>query len=160
MVAAKLLPTPDAWITCADAYLAQLDRLVTPSAATGRQPGRHGVLAGSGRYDPAESGRSQRGDNLAAWHDLLLERLPDYDAAYRLDRIAEHPALASTRSAIVMFRARVALLAGNDERARELITAGLENLPGHTGFYHFAAEIGAAIPERAKKVMNARRPAG
>lgn len=43
-VAARLLPTPGAWITCADAYLAQLDRLVTPSAAPGRQSSRRGVL--------------------------------------------------------------------------------------------------------------------
>lgn len=109
---------------------------------------------------PAEFERSQRGDNLATWHDLLLERLPDYDAADRLDWIAEHPALASTRSDIVMFGTRVALLAGDDERARGLITAGLENLPGHTGFYHLAIEIGAVIPENAKKVMDMRRPTG
>lgn len=159
-VAARLLPTPDAWITCTDAYLAQLDRLVTPSAAPGRQSSRRGVLISSGSCDPAEFGRSRRGDNLEAWHNLLLERLPDYDAADRLDRIAEVPALASTRSDIVMFRTRVALPAGDDERARELITAGLENLPGHIGFYQLAVEIGAAIPENAKKVVDMRRPVG
>lgn len=156
-VVAKLLPTPDAWIACTDAYLEQLDRNAPTSAAPARRSGR-GVAAGFTGNDPTEFERARRGDNLAAWHDLLLERLPDYDAADRLNRIAEHPALASNKSEIVAFRTRVLMLAGDDERARTLITAGLAELPGHAGFYQLAVDIGAEIPGNARRVMDGRRP--
>lgn len=83
----------------------------------------------------------------------MWERLPDYDAADRLVRIAEHRALASTRSAIVVFQARVAMLDGEVERAREIVTAGLGQLPGHVGFHRLAVEIGAEIPDNARRVL-------
>ncbi|WP_194899201.1 hypothetical protein [Catenulispora pinisilvae] len=154
-VVVKLLPTPDAWIACTDAYLEQLDRLTPTSTPTGRRSSR-GVLTGVSSYDPTEFERSRRGDDLSVWHDLLLERLPDYDGTDRLIRIAEHPALASASSDIVAFQARVALLVGDSQRARALITAGLERLPGHAGFHLLAAAIGAEIPDTAQRVIRRR----
>ena len=154
-VVAELLPAPDAWMVCTDAYLEQLDRRTPASTPTGQRSSR-GMLVGSGGHDPTEYDRSRRGDDLSAWHDLLLERLPDYGGTDRLIRIAEHPALASARSGIITFQARVALLVGDGERARALITAGLEQLPGHTGFHRLAAEIGAEIPDTAQRVIGRR----
>ena len=154
-VVAKLLPTPDAWMACADAYLEQLDRRTPTSTPKGGRSSR-GVSVGLGGHDPAEYARSRRGDDLSAWHDLLLERLPDYGGTDRLIRIAEHPALASARSGIVTFQARVALLVGDSERARALVTAGLEQLPGHAGFHRLAAEIGAEVPATAQRVIGRR----
>jgi hypothetical protein len=146
-VIAGLLPDPDSWIACADAYLVQLDRLAPPARA-----GR----GGSSSYARVDYARARRGDDLTVWHSMLLERLPDYEAADRLVRIAEHPALASTRSDIVAFQAKVALLGGDTERARALIGAGLVELPGHQEFHRLAAEIGAELPENARRVIASR----
>ncbi|MBS2532951.1 hypothetical protein KGQ20_09200 [Catenulispora sp. NF23] len=154
-VVAELLPDPDAWIACADAYLAELDRFADPAPSP--RWGSPGYLSVShGGFDHAAFVREQRGNDLAAWHELLLERLPDYDAADRLARIAEHPALASTRSKIVILKTRLALADGNVEQAHTLISAGLEKLPGHQGFYNLAVEIGAELPEAARRVFAER----
>lgn len=154
-VVAELLPDPDAWIACADAYLAELDRFADPAPSPRR--GSPGCLSIShGGFDHGAYVREERGNNLAAWHELLLERLPDYDAADRLARIAEHPALASTRSESVVLKTRLAYADGDVEQAHALISAGLEQLPGHQGFYDLATEIGAELPEVTRRVFAQR----
>ncbi|WP_194893632.1 hypothetical protein [Catenulispora pinisilvae] len=156
-IVAELLPDPAAWIACVDAYLAELDHLA--ESPPGQRMGSHGYISVSVRHGDFDHGafdREERGNDLAAWHELLLERLPDYDAADRLARIAEHPALASTRSEIVVLKTRLAFADGDVEQAHTLINAGLRELPGHQGFFNLATEIGAELPEAARQVFAQR----
>ena len=92
-VLARMLRGPDMWVSFADAYLEALDR-VADGAARGR----------SGRDTTFD--RDQRAADLAEWHRLLLDRLPNYDAEDRLDRLAGHPALGGPELRFV--RERVA----------------------------------------------------
>lgn len=83
-VLARALEAPDMWVTFADRYLDALDH--------------------------ADGGRNlqldQRTWDLAEWHDLLMDRLPDYDADDRLDRLARHPALGGPE--LTFFQAKLA----------------------------------------------------
>jgi hypothetical protein len=151
-VLARLLPNPDAWVTCADRYLEALDQLA--GAPRAKTPA--GVLFGSGSgFDESAYRRDRRTANLSAWHELLLERLPDYDAADRLDRLATHPALGGAE--LLLLRARRARQTGALDQARALTTEALNQLPGHQELLAFAAEIGADLPERAQRVLATRR---
>lgn len=87
--------------------LTRSGRLARPRCLAAGPPGdaRRGVPAGGGSgFDPDGYRRSRRTVNLSAWHGLLLERLPDYDAADRLDRLAAHPALGGAE--LLLLRAR------------------------------------------------------
>lgn len=150
-VLARLLPTPDAWVNCADRYLKALDQF------TAQPSGAHaGILFGSGSgFDIGDYHRSHRTADLAAWHDLLLDRLPDYDAGDRLDRLVVHPALGGPE--LLLLRARRARQTGAMDQARALATEALERLPGHHELLAFAAEIDARLPERAKRVIASRQ---
>lgn len=151
-VLARMLPNPDAWVTCADSYLDALDRLAAGAPGNPSQ----GILYGSGSgFDPDDYRRSRRTANLSAWHGLLLERLPDYDAADRLDRLAAHPALGGAE--LLLLRARRARQTGALDLARALTTEALDQLPRHQELHTFAAEIGADLPERAQRVLATRR---
>jgi len=91
----------------------------------------------------------------AAWHDLLLDRLPDYDAGDRLDRLAIHPAFGGPE--LLLLRARRGRQTGAMNQARALAAEALETLPGHHELLAFAAEIDAELPERAKHVIASRQ---
>lgn len=150
-VLARLLPTPEAWVTCADRYLEALDHL---AAARAEAPGRILFGGGSG-FNESAYRRARRTANLSTWHSLLLERLPDYDAADRLDRLATHPALAGAE--LLLLRARRRRQTGALDEARALTTEALDTLPGHHELLAFADEIGASLPERAQRVLASAR---
>ncbi len=150
-VLARLFPTPDAWVNCADRYLEALDQLAAQPRGA-----QVGVLFGSGSgFDAGTYHRSRRAADLAAWHDLLLDRLPDYDAGDRLDRLVIHPAFGGPE--LLLLRARRARQTGAVDQARALAAEALEKLPGHHELLAFAAEIDAELPERAKRVIASRQ---
>lgn len=139
----RLLQDPGAWVDCADAYLEALDRIAETDPATARRT-----------YGSADFARKQRAGQLAEWHEMLLARLPDYDAADRLDRLTVHPALAGAEA--LLLRARWAHHNRETDRARSLVHQALEELPGHDELHMFAAEIGAALPPQARRVAERR----
>lgn len=89
--------------------------------------------------------------DLAEWHGLLLDRLPDYDAEDRLDKIAEHPTLGGPE--LTFFQAQLARHRGELDRARRLVHECLTRLPGHRAFQRVAIEIDAVLPERARAIL-------
>lgn len=135
-VLADMLRGPDAWVEFAEAYLLALD-----GAPQGRRRG-------------ARSGQ-ERAQALAEWNLLLLDRLADTDAEDRLDTLAEHPALAGPEQRYL--QARLAHRHGEVDRARELVEACLQTLPGHHGFLEFAIEIDADLPPRAREIAAERK---
>jgi len=129
----RMLTVPDAWITFAECYLSALDDLATspvPGPST-----RSGAFA-----------LDRRSGVLSRWHDALLGRLIDTEAEEILDRIAVHPALGGPE--LMFFQAKLARRRGDVERAAELITGCLAELPGHSEFLAFAQEIAVARPTR------------
>jgi hypothetical protein len=134
-VLARKLEAPDMWVTFADHYLNALDR-----------------ASGVGDFE-----RSQRTGDLAEWHGLLLDRLPDYDADDRLDKLARHPALGGPE--LKFFQAQLARQRGDLDRARELVHECLARLPGHRAFQEVAIEIDALLPERAREIIESDRHA-
>jgi hypothetical protein len=150
-VLARLLVTPDAWVDFTDRYLEALDRLAPAPHA--QAPGR-GRLASSSAFDESAYRRAGRTAALATWHGMLLDRLPDYDAADRLDRLAVHPALGGAE--LLLLRARWACRNGALDQARALATEALDQLPGHHELLAFATEIGAELPKRAQRVVGSR----
>jgi hypothetical protein len=87
------------WVTVADQYLGALDQ------ASGMR----------------NSEGDRRTGDLAEWHGLLLDRLPDYDADDRLDKVAQHSALGGPE--LTFFQAQLARQRGDLDRARELLLA-------------------------------------
>ncbi len=138
-VLTRMLRGIDAWLDFTDRYLAALDRL--PQGGSGKPAPWH---------DPAGYARSQRTRNLATWHQVLLEQLDDAEAGERLDRLVTHPALNGPE--LLYLRARLDWRRGKADSARGLIRDALDVLPGHGGFRAFAEEIGAELPERARRV--------
>jgi hypothetical protein len=86
---------------------------------------------------------------LALCHELLLDRFVGTDEEGRLDRLTIHPALDGPE--IVDVRARLAHHRGDTGRAHVLMQECLNALPGRREFLDFAAEIGAPLPERARR---------
>lgn len=134
-VLARKLKAADMWVTFADRYLDALDH------------------DGESRTYQ----RDRRAGELAEWHAMLLERLPDYDADDRLDRLVAHPALSGPELTFV--RAKLARQRGDLDRARELARECLTRLPGHPDFQRFAMEIGATLPESARRIVESTRRA-
>jgi hypothetical protein len=128
LVLARMLRVADTWEGFAEQYLRALDERTQSGASTRRF--RH-------------TDRDRAGA-LAEWHGLLLEHLADTEGGL-LDSIATHAALGGPEQTFV--RARLAHRRGNTEAARDLVTGCLRKLPGHQDFRHFAAEIGAQVPE-------------
>jgi hypothetical protein len=132
-VLARKLRAPDMWVTFADHYLDALDR------------------AGATR----DFERDQRTADLAEWHGLLLERLPDYDADDRLDKLVRHQALGGPE--LTFLQAQLARQRGDLDRARRLVCECLARLPGHRDFQQFATETDAPLPARAREMIESRR---
>lgn len=135
-VLARRLEAPDMWVSTADRYLDALDK-----------------ADGARGFD-----RDQRTGDLAEWHGLLLDRLPDYDADDRLDRIAGHRALGGPE--LTFLQARLARRRGDLDRARRLVRECLDRLPGHRAFQEAAIEIGAPLPKRAQEIIESHQHAG
>lgn len=140
VVLARLLRDPGAWVECADGYLRSLDEVVETD------PGRARTF-----YSSVDHRRKDRARDLAEWNGMLLERLADYDAADRLDKLDGHPAFAGAEHRL--FRAKLARKRGETQRARELIEEGLAELPGHAELHDLAAQTDAVVPKRARAVM-------
>ena len=83
---ARLLTTPDMWRTFAESYLEALE------AAGRADPRRPRTIYGT--FDETSYRRKERADDLAAWHEMLLDRFAGSPEDELLDRLAASPALA------------------------------------------------------------------
>jgi hypothetical protein len=143
---ARLLSTPDMWRTFAESYLDALD------AAGRADPGRPHTVYGSS--DQTRYRRYERAKDLAAWHEMLLDRFAGTPEDELLDRLAVSPALAGPE--LTFLRARIAERRGDVTQAATLVTECLKELPGHQGYLDFAVEVGAELPPRARELLSER----
>src|SRR5215472_15300639 len=131
---AGLLTTPDMWRTFAESYLDALD------AAGRADPRRPRTVYGS--FDETRYRRHERTKDLAAWHEMVL------------DRLAVSPALAGPE--LTFLRARIAERRGDVSQAATLVTECLKELPGHQGYLDLAVGVGAELPPRARELLSER----
>ncbi len=143
-VLAPMLTTPDMWAGFADAYLAELDRIVGAERAPTGKAARRGWSSSD-----AEWRRSARTANLARWNSLLFDHVDEE----RRDRLADHPAFGGADADFL--RARAARRRGDSAKARTLIGECLARLPGRDEFVQFAEEIGAELPPQAQEMRAA-----
>jgi hypothetical protein len=143
---ARLLTTPDMWRTFAESYLKAL------KLAGGADPRRPRPVYGS--FDETSYRRKERADDLAEWHEMLLERFAGTPEDELLDRLVASPALAGPE--LIFLRAEIAERRGDVPQAAALVTKCLEELPGHQGYLDFAVEVGAELPPLARKIAAER----
>src|SRR5271165_1051887 len=143
---ARLLATPDMWRTFAESYLDALD------AAGRADPRRPRTVYGSS--DETRYRRHERTKDLAAWHEMLLDRFAGTPVDELLDRLAASPALAGPE--LTFLRARIAERRGDVAQAATLVAECLKELPGHQGYLDFAVEVGAELPPRARELLSER----
>ena len=146
---ARLLTTPDMWRTFAEAYLAALD------AAGRADPKRPRTVYGS--FDETSYHRKERADDLAAWHEMLLDRFAGTPEDEMLDRLVAIPALAGPE--LLFLRARIAERRGNVSQAATLVTECLKEMPGRRSYLDLAVEVGAELPSRARTIAAERAQA-
>lgn len=137
---ARLLATPDMWRMFAESYLEVLD------AAGRADPQRPRTVYGS--FDQTQYHRRERTDDLAVWHEMLLERFTGTPEDDLLDRLVASPALAGP--GLAFLRAKIAAHRGDVARAAVLVTEALKELPGRTDYQDFASEVGAQLPPGAR----------
>jgi hypothetical protein len=142
---ARLLATPDMWRSFAESYLEALD------AAGRADPNRPRRVYGS--FDETRQ-RRERTDDLADWHEMLLERFAGTPEDDLLDRLVASPALAGP--GLVFLRAKTAARRGDVAQAATLVTEALKELPGHAEYQDFAVEVGAELPPRAREMVAER----
>jgi hypothetical protein len=145
---ARLLTTPDMWRTFAGSYLAALE------AAGRADPGRPRIMYGSGTRDETSYWRKERTDDLAAWHEMLLDRFASTPEDELLDRLAASPALGGPE--LIFLRARIAERRGDAAQAAALVTKCLRELPGRQAYLDFAVQVGAELPPRAREIAAER----
>ncbi|MGH3192641.1 MAG: hypothetical protein ACRDPY_28975 [Streptosporangiaceae bacterium] len=143
---ARLLTTPDMWRTFAESYLDALD------AAGRADPRRPRAVYGS--FDETRFRRRERAKDLAAWHEMLLDRFAGAPEDELLDRLAVSPALAGPE--LTFLRARIAERRGDVTQAAALVTECLQELPGHPGYLDLAVEVSAELPPRARELLSER----
>jgi len=143
---ARLLATPDMWRSFAESYLEALD------AAGRADPKRPRSVYGS--FDETRHRRRERADDLADWHEMLLERFAGTPEDDLLDRLAASPALGGP--GLVFLRAKIAARRGDVDQAATLVTKALKELPGHTEYQDFAVEVGAKLPPYAREMVAER----
>src|SRR5271165_466529 len=143
---ARLLATPDMWRTFAESYLDALD------AAGRADPRRPRTVYGSS--DETRYRRHERTKDLAAWHEMLLDRFAGTPEDELLDRLAVSAALVGPE--LTFLRARIAERRGDVTQAATLVTECLKELPGHQGYLDFAVEVGAELPPRARELLSER----
>jgi hypothetical protein len=143
---ARLLATPDMWRTFSESYLRALEE------AGRADPGRPRTVYGS--FDETSHRRKARTDDLASWHEMLLDRFADTPEDGLLDRLVASPALAGPD--LVFLRARIAQRRGDVAQAATLVTKCLTELPGHQAYLDFAVQVGAELPRRAREIAAER----
>ena len=142
---ARLLTTPDMWRTFTESYLAAL------GVAGRADPKRPRTVYGT---DETSYRRKERADDLAVWHEMLLDRFAGTPEDELLDRLVASPALAGPE--LIFLRARIAERRGDVSQAAALVTKCLKEMPGRQAYLDFAAEVGAELPSRAREIAAER----
>ncbi len=143
---ARLLTKPDMWRTFAESYLEALE-------AAGRADLKRPRTV-YGTFDETSHRRKERADDLAAWHEMLLDRFAGTPEDELLDRLVASPALAGPE--LTFLRARIAERRGDVSQAATLITKCLKEMPGRQAYLDFAVEVGAELPARAREIAAER----
>ena len=143
---AGLLSTPDMWRKFAESYLAALD------AAGGADPGRPRTIFGT--FNETSYRRKERTDDLATWHEMLLDRFAGAPEDELLDRLVASPALAGP--GLTFLRARIAERRGDVSQAAALVSSSLKELPSRQEYLDFAVKVGAELPSRAREISAER----
>ena len=143
---ARLLATPDMWRKFAESCLDALD------AAGRADPGRPRSVYGS--FDETRYRRQERTKDLAAWHEMLVDRFAGTPEDELLDRLTASPALAAPE--LTFLRARIAARHGDAAAAAALAAECLKALPGHQGYLEFATEVGAELPPYTRRLLSER----
>jgi hypothetical protein len=133
---ARLLTTPDMWRTFAESYLTALE------VAGHADPKRPRIMYGT--FDETSYRRKERADDLAAWHEMLLDRFAGTPEDELLDRLVASPALAGPE--LIFLRARIAQRRGDVYEAAALVSKCLKEMPGRQEYMDFAVEVGAELP--------------
>jgi hypothetical protein len=107
-----------------------------------------------GTFDETSYRRKERADDLAAWHEMLLDRFAGTPEDELLDRLVASPALAGPE--VIFLRARIAERRGDVSLAAALVTKCLKEMPGRQAYLDFAVQVGAELPSRARKVAAER----
>ncbi|HET9080858.1 MAG TPA: hypothetical protein VFO01_10150 [Trebonia sp.] len=139
-VLARLLTTPDMWRTFTESYLKALE-------AVGRGESKR-PRTGYGSFGDTSYRPEQRTDDLAAWHEMLLDRFAGTPEDELLDQLVASHGLGGPE--LTFLQAKLAERRGDRAQAAALVTRCLEKLPGHTGFLDLALKVGADLPPRAR----------
>lgn len=139
----KMLPAPDMWETFGRCYAGALDEVARArERAKADKPKRRGWV-------PEDHSADDRARTLALWHMALLDQLGAGEDHALLDRLVHHPALSGPE--VLCLQARLTDQRGDRERAKRLVGAALEKLPGHTVFLELATEVGAPLPASIRR---------
>lgn len=142
-VLARLLTTPDMWRTFTESYLKALE------AVGRREPRKLRISYGS--FDDTSYRRERRTGDLAAWHEMLLDRFAGTPEDELLDQIVASHGLGGPE--LTFLQAKLALRRGDRAQAAGLVTKCLEKLPGHRVFLDLALKVGADLPPDARAVV-------
>jgi hypothetical protein len=99
-----------------------------------------------GTFDETSYRRKERAGDLAAWHEMLLDRFAGTPEDELLDRLVASPALAGPE--LIFLRARIAERRGDVSQAAALVSKCLKERPGRQAYLDFAVEVGAELPRR------------
>ena len=143
---ARLLTTPDMWRKFAESYLEALE------AAGRADPKRPRTVYGT--FDETSYRRKERANDLATWHEMLLDRFAGTPEDELLDRLVASPALAGPE--LIFLRARLAERRGDVSQAAALVTKCLKEMPGRQAYLDFAGKVGAELPSRAREIAAER----
>jgi hypothetical protein len=103
-----------------------------------------------GTFDETSHRRKERADDLAAWHEMLLDRFSCTPEDELLDRLVASPALAGPE--LTFLRARIAERRGDVSQAAALVITSLKKMPGRQAYLDFAVEVGVELPSRAREI--------
>ena len=134
------------WRKFTESYLEALD------AAGRADPKRPRSMYGS--FDGTRYRRQERTKDLAAWHEMLLDRFAGTPEDGLLDRLIASPALAGAE--LTFLRAKLAACRDDVPAAATLATECLKELPGHQGYLEFAVKVGAELPAHARRLRSER----
>ena len=98
--------------------------------------------------------RKERVNDLATWHEMLLDRFTGTPEDELLDRLVASPALAGPE--LIFLRARLAERRGDVSQAAALVTKCLKEMPGRQAYLDFAVKVGAELPSRAREMAAER----
>ncbi len=143
---ARLLTTPDMWRTFAESYVEALE------VAGRADPKRPRTVYGT--FDETSYRRKERADDLAAWHEMLLDRFAGTPEDELLDRLVASPAFAGPE--LIFLRARIAERRGDVSQAATLVTKCLKEMPGREAYLDFAVQVGAELPSPARDIAAER----